>query len=226
MRWVSRTAVVGLLLALAPPTRAWAAPQDFKVAPELMPLQPLEPAPVAKEDPSMPGRPARGVAFFGADFAMASGVAPSALLNVSPFIGWRSPSTTVLAPAFRLSLLRANETADIPGGSAWFLWTVGRLDSCILSWPPERVRLQACGRLEAGTLQAYASNGETTRGWFAAGPVVRAEWFLISPLFLEAEGAAMVHVTGNEFTVASGMAGYEVPLFGFETSAGLGVHFL
>jgi len=223
---VSRRALVGLLLALATPTTAWAAPQDFKTMPELVPLQPLQPAPVPKEDPSMPGRPARALAFFGADFAMASGVAPGALMNVSPFIGWRSPSSAALAPAFRLSLLRANETADVPGGSAWFLWTVGRLDSCILSWPPERVRFQACARIEAGTLQAYGPNGETTRGWFSAGPVVRAEWFLISPLFVEVEGAAMVHVTGNEFTFAPGVIAYEVPLVGFETSAGVGVHFL
>lgn len=228
MNPVSRTGLVALALLLVTSATARAAPdpspQDVKIMPELLPMQqgkPVEP----KEDPSMPGRPARTAAFFGADFAVASGVAPDMLMNVSPFIGLRFPTSADLAPAFRLSLLRANDTANAPGGSAWFLWTVGRLDSCLLSWPPLTVRLQVCARVEAGTLQVFAAS-ETTRGWFAAGPVARIEWFLLRPLFIDVEVAAMVHVTGNEFTFAPATGGYEVPLLGVESSAGLGLHFL
>jgi hypothetical protein len=88
----------------------------------------------------------------------------------------------------------------------------------------------ACARIEAGALDAAGTGipgaRSGTSGWFAVGPLGRAEWELLAPLFLEAELAAMVHVTDDHFYFEPSTTVYDVPLVGFEASAGLGVHFL
>jgi hypothetical protein len=189
------------------------------------------PDPVAVDVPSTPAGPPRHTFFLGADFAVATGVTPDALLGFSPVLGWRSSSRTVLAPEVRLGFLRAASGTIIASpGEASFTWTVGRADGCLLSWPPGPARLQACARVEAGALDAagtqIADAQSHTRGWFAAGPLARGEWELLAPLFLEVEVAAMVHVTADSFFFEPHTSIYQVPLLGVDASAGLGVHFL
>jgi len=206
------------------------APPDAPSPPSPLQIDP-PPDPVAVDVPSIPSRPQRHTFFLGADFAMATGVSPDALLGFSPVLGWRSSSRTVLAPEVRLGFLRAaSGTIVASPGEASFTWTVGRADGCVLSWPPGLARLQACARVEAGALDAAGTQivaaRSSTRGWFAAGPLARGEWDLLAPLFLEAEVAAMVHVTADSFFFEPHTPIYQVPLLGLDASAGLGVHFL
>jgi hypothetical protein len=222
--------------ASAAPSAAPSASSSVTAPPEVPPPpSPLHtdtpPDPVAVDVPSTPASPPPHTFFLGADFAMATGVSPDALLGFSPVLGWRSSSRTVLAPEVRLGFLRAaSGTVVASPGEASFTWTVGRADGCLLSWPPGPARLQACARVEAGVLDAtgtqIAAAHSSTRGWFAAGPLARAEWDLLAPLFIEAEVAAMVHATTDRFYFVPDTTIYPVPLLGLDASAGLGVHFL
>jgi hypothetical protein len=68
---------------------------------------------------------------------------------------------------------------------------------------------------------------DQTSGWFALGPLARGELFLASPLFIEAEVAAMAHVTKDRFYfLPDTTAAFESPLLGAYASVGVGVLFL
>jgi len=207
-------------------------PQSPPSPPPSPPLQLETLAPIVADPPSTPGPSRLRTFFLGADLAVATGVSPDALFGVSPAVGWRSSSKTLLAPEVRLAFLRAaSGTIVASPGEASFTWTVGRADVCLLSLPPGPARVQACARIEAGALEAAGSHiadaHDRMLGWFAAGPLARAEWDLLAPLFVEAEVAAMVHATTDSFYfVPYTTSFYQVPLLGLDASAGLGVHFL
>jgi hypothetical protein len=199
-------------------------------APSSITFEPLEPPPAAEAPPRPPPRLPHTLSV-GADFAAATGVTPQTLTGVSPSLGWRAGGASILAPSVTAAFLRASSgTLPVTGGAAAFTWTVGRLDGCPLSWPPGAARLLACVRLEAGLLEAAGSEVPSpqsrSRAWFAAGPLARAEWELLAPLFVEAQAAAMVHVTADHFLFLPDTTVYQVPLVGLEASAGLGAHFL
>jgi hypothetical protein len=170
----------------------------------------------------------------GVDAAIASGVSPRGLVGVAPYIGWRTNRDGWIQPDVRLSFLRAASDANTPAGSAEFTWTVGRAELCVLSLPPDAlapVRLLACARIEGGELAVGVAVPPTATAagpsaWFAAGPLLRAEWSIVAPLFLEVDVAAMVRATANRFSAAPSVTAYEVPYVGLDCEAGLGVHFL
>jgi hypothetical protein len=169
--------------------------------------------------------------WLGADFALAADVSRDTLFGVSPSVGWRTTTSSFLAPSVRLGFLRTTTGAlSSPAGAASFTWTVGRADGCIVSWPKGPARLLGCARLELGALQGagttVASPQTGNRAWVAAGPLIRAEWVLLSPMFVTADLAAMAHVTEDRFYFRPDTTVYQVPAFGFEAGFGLGVHFL
>jgi hypothetical protein len=223
----------------SPATSSSAEPSPADTSPAApapaTPLPPPAAAPTAIE-PESPGTPARieerpHTLFIGADADVTGGVAPSALVSVEPIVGWRLPSRGLLAPSFRASFLRTSSSAvETDGGSTSFTWTAGRVDACVLSWPPGPAHLLACARLEGGVLDATSSGvpGAHTeeRAWFAAGPVARAEWAVLGALFVEAGVAPMVRLTSYRFRLLPDDTIYQVPPVGLEAEAGLGVHFL
>jgi hypothetical protein len=136
------------------------------------------------------------------------------------------------APSVSLSFLRVpTGTLDVTGGgAASFTWTTGRIDGCAVAWPPGRARLLGCARVEAGLLEAAGSGvgSAKSRGtfWFAAGPLVRAEWEILPPLFVAADGALMVRATADRFYFTQDSTVYTVPYVGAEAAVGVGVSFL
>lgn len=168
----------------------------------------------------------------GADFAVATGVAPNALLGAAPYVGWRAKSARVLDPSIRLAFMRAGSgNVVVPsGGSATFTWTVGRIDACPVAWPRGVLRTTACVRVEAGALEAAGADivaaRTRLRPWVAAGPVARAEWSFVWAVFLDAEIGALFRVTDDRFVFLPSTLVYEVPLVGVSVGLGLGAHFL
>jgi hypothetical protein len=235
-------------LAIDPSAVLVPPPATSASSPAPMPAAPWEsaysvagppPAAPAVVPPAAPDRgetappsqapPARSLSL-GADLVIAQGVAPTALVGASPFVGWRSVTRSAIAPSIRAAFLRASSSeVDVTGGSATFVWTVGSVDGCILSWPRGSARVLACARVEGGTLQGTGAKipgaHSNTRTWLAAGPLARGEWDVLAPLFLEADVAALVHITADRFYFVPDTTVYEVPLVGIVASAGVGVHF-
>jgi hypothetical protein len=184
----------------------------------------------------------------GADVALVTGLTSDAVWGVAPNLGWRSASRSVLAPSIRLAFLRAADTVFVAsGGTASFTWTVGQADACIVSWPPgparskradpnenegpaRSVRLLGGVRFEGGVLEGVGSNivGATrsTRAWAALGPVARAEWEVLAPLFLAVDGALLFRLNADRFKFLPDATIRQIPVAGAEAEAGLGVHFL
>ena len=156
----------------------------------------------------------------GADLAIATGISPVALVGISPRLGWRAQSTSLLAPSASLAFFRSSSGAlSVPVGAASFEWTVGQIDGCLVSWRRGPARFLGCARIEAGDLDATGSDGTPPltrhRAWFAVGPLGRGEWDLLPPLFLAVEAAAMVHATAERFFFLPSVTIYEVPVLGF-----------
>lgn len=224
---------LALVVALAIDSSALAGPAPPVPAAPSPPPPAAAPTAIESESPSTPAHSEERphTLFIGADADVTGGVAPSALVSVEPVLGWRSRSRGLLAPSLRVSFLHTSSSAvETSGGSATFNWTAGRVDGCVLSWPPSSAHLLACARLEGGVLAGSTSGvpgaHSEERGWFAAGPVVRAEWELLGPLFVGADVAPMVRLTPYRFQLQPDATIYQVPTFGLEADAGLGVHFL
>lgn len=174
----------------------------------------------------------RHAAYAGADFVVAGGASPNALVTGSPYLGWRANRSAWFDPSLRLAFLRAGTGAvDVPaGGTATFVLTVGQLDACPVAWSGAAVRATACARLEAGALDAaggsVAGAERSLRPWIAAGPMARAEWLLAPPFFLGAEAGALFRVIQDTFEFRPNIQVYRVPAVGLSAGAGLGVDFL
>jgi len=168
----------------------------------------------------------------GVDLAVASGVAPAMLVGASPSLEWRSGARSLVAAALRLAFVRTSSgTLDAGGGAASFTWTVGRLDGCGLDWSPAAsLHLFGCARVEAGVVDVVGSGivgaHGSTRGWFAAGPLMRVEWAVLPPIYLDADVAPMFRATADRFYFRPDNTIYEVPYAGLDASVGIGVHFL
>ena len=178
------------------------------------------------------GAPLRTL-YVGGDVAIATAVSPRILVAPSPYFGWRLPGGHgVFDPGLRLAFVYGTSgEINAEGGAAQFTWAVGRVDGCVLSWPaPGPAHLLVCARLEAGALTGAAAivpgARSSTRGWLAAGSLLRAEWAPVGTLFVDADIAAMLHITDNRFYFAPNSTVYAVPFAGLEADAGLGVHFL
>jgi hypothetical protein len=208
------------------------APQP--IAPPPAPPPPPSAAPTTRpiEAPHPGFRGGFRTLYVGGDMAIATAVLPRALFAPSPYFGWRLPAGHgVLEPGLRLAFVYGTSgEINAAGGAAKFTWAVGRVDGCVLSWPPGPAHLLACARLEAGALTGTATivpgAHSSTSGWLAAGPLLRAEWAPVAPLFFDADIAAMLHITDDRFYFAPNSTVYTVPFGGLDAAAGLGVHFL
>jgi hypothetical protein len=188
------------------------------------------PPEVVRPEPRPERAPSPGVSYAGADFILTGGVTPDALVGGSPYFGWRARDEGPIAPEFRVAIVRSiGSVGATVGGTVSFEWTAGRLDGCPLAWRPLTLRLTACARIEAGAVRVDASGIQDPRapvtGWFAAGPVVRAQRIVIDALFADVELGALVRATNDRFVVLPTSTVYEVPLVGFSAGAGLGALF-
>lgn len=215
-----------------PPVRRAAPPHPRRPRVHRRPARPVEVIAREETPDQAPAErpPPPGYAYAGADFALSTGVTPDALVGGAPYFGWQARDEGVLAPEFRLALLRSmSSVAAGPGQTATFEWTVGRLDGCPIAWRRRDLRVAACARIEAGAIHVDSTAVPEPRapisGWFAAGPVVRAQRLLVDPLFADLEVAALVRATNDRFVVLPATTLYEVPLFGVSTGLGVGALF-
>jgi hypothetical protein len=228
--------------APAPVASAPSPPLEATVEPAVTEAPPPPPAavrsrasPSAARDAATPSAASAPVApqtfYLGTDVAVASNVSPDLLVGLSPYVGWHSGQRGWFQPGARLAFLRGSSgSIAAAGGTATLVWNVGRADACLLSWPGLPVHVVACARIEAGTLEGDATRitaaQSSTRAWLATGPLVRVEWSAIGSLFLDAEAAAMFHVTDDRFYFAPDATIDAVPVWGPEVGGGVGVHFL
>jgi hypothetical protein len=210
-------------VASAPPSPPPPPPPPPSAEPPLLPARPVE-----RQSPSGP----LPLAFFGGvQLVVAVGITPATLVGAAPMLGGRSERQSLFAPSVVVSFVHATTGAlAVQGGEASFEWNAGRVDGCALSWPRGALRLTGCLTLEAGDLLAsgtqVAHPQSSIRGWFSFGPLIKAEWHVLPPLFLGAEAAAMVHPVADHFIFLPDVTVYDVPYVAFEGGAMLGVHFL
>lgn len=194
------------------------------------------PRPAAKAVPPHPAvapepePPPTSLLYAGADLALAGGVTPEALAGASPYFGWQSLEDGPISPEFRLSALRSRATlAASPAATASFVWTVGRLDGCPFALTRGPFRLTTCVRIEAGAMRVDTTAIRDPRGgltgWFAAGPLVRAQQRVKGSLFADAELGALVRATQERYVVLPTSTFYTVPLVGLCAGVGMGALF-
>jgi hypothetical protein len=133
---------------------------------------------------------------FGVDAAVSGGLAPRWLFS-SP-VGFEAvaPRWFGLVPSVQLRFERAwSGTVGAGGPSATFAWTLGALLACPHRW---HVSVTPCARVEAGAIESSGANvqgpRDDTRGWFALGAALRAQWWFFDPLFLDVEGGVRAPV--------------------------------
>jgi hypothetical protein len=147
------------------------------------------------------------------------------------------------APALRLGVELAHGDASVAtsGASGPNNDTVSlsqrlvRLDACPLRavamrpWSPAPIEAWACARLDAGVLDAIASNlpGATNmqRAWMAAGSLVHVRW-VVRRFFVDLEGGIVVPLLRERFYVEPSTGVYQVPTVTGAGGLALGVYFL
>ena len=171
--------------------------------------------------------------FGGVDLVVATGVAPIALVGGSPYVGWRSTGASLVGVTVRAAFLRIGTGARaVQGatGTADFTWTAGRLDACGLLRPDRALRPGACARVESGVLAGTGGKiiGATTQrsAWVTGGALARIECSFLGSLLVTVGAGPTVRLIARRFTFQPDTTVYQVPLFGLEAEAGLGVHFL
>jgi hypothetical protein len=121
-------------------------------------------------------------------------------------------------------------TISLPGGTAAFTWTVGRLDACPVARVIRGFRMAACARIEVGMLDVAGGDivAPQTRHrlWLSTGALARTEWTLLEPLFLNVEVGGNVRATNDRFLFLPNTTAYQVPWVGLSAAGGLGAHFL
>ncbi|MGH7435984.1 MAG: hypothetical protein ACRENE_09945 [Polyangiaceae bacterium] len=191
---------------------------------------PASPAVVAPAEPRPWSPPPTSLVYAGADLALAGGVTPEVLAGGSPYFGWQSLDDGPISPEFRVSALRTRATIAAGAGvTASFSWTVGRLDGCPFALSRPALRLTACARIEAGAVHVDTTGVPQPRasltGWFAAGPLVRAQQKVLGPLFVDAELGALFRATDDTYVILPRSTVYAVPIVGLCAGAGIGALF-
>ena len=164
---------------------------------------------------------------------VASALAPRLLPVIGGSIEIARVDAGVLATTIRLSLLRADSSAELVGPGpqrARFRSTLGRLEGCPVRLEIVR-RLTAlpCVLFEAGAVDADGTSpfapASATRPWIAPGALGRVQVDVIGDLVVEIEGGAVFPLVRDTFYFAPSLVAYEVPIAGGFVGGGVGVHF-
>jgi hypothetical protein len=147
------------------------------------------------------------------------------------FVEVAGPNRGGFAPALRVGFDRSSSGAiDVQGPTATFTWTSGLVEGCPLRWTYETLKVEPCLRAEAGVLTGAGANivaaRDVTRPWVAVGAVGRAEWFFLSPLFLDVEAGLRFPLVRTRYFFDPDTTIYRPPPAGWVAGIGLGVRFL
>jgi hypothetical protein len=113
----------------------------------------------------------------------------------SGFVELAASRDALFAPAFRLTLRRGTGEYSSARGSADFRLIDGRLEVCPLRLAPATsAELRPCAAFEAGQRKVTGRTAIETEArseaWLAGAALLRARWFLLDQLVLEAHGGA------------------------------------
>jgi hypothetical protein len=165
------------------------------------------------------------------DAAFTTGVVPHTLFGVPVAVELGTRMGPRLRPSLRLGFERASSGAvDVGGPTAEFTWTVGFLEACPHRWTFGLLDVTPCLRVEGGALEGVGakitSAHDDTRPWFSIGAVGRAEWALVSGLFLDFEGGFRAPLSRTTYFFEPDTTIYRAPAVGALAAAGLGLRFL
>lgn len=215
---VSGLALVAAL-SLDPSAREQAAP----VSPPEPTTKPPEGAtPRDAPTPKADVAPSPWSVSIGAGGMAVSDVSSSLLFAVAPFLGVTRRVGGPWAVALELRFSRGS-VASVEAATTW---TAGGLDLCpFLLWP-SRVRLQACARAQAGTLDVIGVNVTPSRGvsrpWLSVGPAASASFYLVERLFARLEGALDVPLVRDRFYFEPETTVFQAPAVGWTATLALG----
>jgi hypothetical protein len=243
---------LGLVTALAIDPRASTAPKPPPPPPPSAPSPPPPPpkprehfppppryaplpwyGPIADPLPALltPAPEARWRVGWGLHFGGASAIAPSILPVLGGFVAIARDSSAVLAPSFRLAILRADSGWITSGASlARFAWTAARAEGCpIRLEPAPSLGIVPCVHITAGALDAsgisLAPQPGSARPWVAPGLLARVAWDIVDRVFLEAEGGVDFPLIRDTFYFAPANTAHAVPVAGGSFGVHLGTHF-
>jgi hypothetical protein len=231
-----------------PPPRAPRAPAAPSRPPPVVPLTPPRAprppppftrspwwGPIGEPLPAAPTPPPRARSRFAIALrgGVASALAPRLLPVIGASIEIARVDAGVLAPTLRLSMLRADSSAELVGAGpqrARFRSTLGRLEGCPLRIEiVPRLTALPCALFEAGALSADGSSpfspASATRPWLAPGALGRVQVDVIGDLVVEVEGGAVFPIVRDTFLFAPSLVAHEVPVAGGFVGGGVGVHF-
>lgn len=185
------------------------------------PPRPAPPAPAAFPT----GRPMAGW-YWGAGLGVSSVFRPSVALGarVHAAVARYAPGA-LLAPELRVSWGWTQLTESPPrGGEAQLRFQTARAEACA-SFHRAAISLAPCAGFEAGVLGATTRNlpraGGTKEPWYAPMVAVRAGWFLVEWLSVEADLGVLFPLTRASFVIAEPeRTVYRIPGVTFTATAG------
>ncbi len=166
----------------------------------------------------------------GAQGEIVWGASPNLLATVPIFVDVSRRANDVFSPAVRLRFERAGSGAvEVGSQGAQFTLTAGSLDVCPLAWSLATVRLTPCVRAVVGALEGTGRNVQPTRSglrpWITAGLLTRARRAIVTPLFLEMEGALFAPLVRDRFFLEPATTVQRAPIVGFSAGIGIGLSF-
>jgi hypothetical protein len=142
----------------------------------------------------------------------------------------RTLAGSPIAPALRLSWGFAEfDTRPPNGGQAGFRFETARASACaVVELAAAPFTFTPCLGLDLGTLTATSRNipvvGYTSTSWSAMSGTLRASWFVLPWLSLDAEGGALLPFTRTTFALTEPVRiVYRAPSVLFSGGVGLAV---
>jgi hypothetical protein len=195
------------------------------------------PTATATRSPRAAVPPARWRADTGAQIALVSGVARTALLSVPFFfeVTRERYDGSVFAPSLRLGFEHAaSGTFEAAGGSAQIDWTSAQVDACPFAFG-HIVIFTACATGEIGSSHGSAQRPDLRPAtpdsnlWLSAGARARLRWRFTGRLFADVDGGIAFRLVGPKFTVPDPIGGakdvvFEAPPVGARVGVGVGAY--
>ena len=174
--------------------------------------------------------PSRWSWALGAGVDASSGTTPDVLTGPLVFGEASHPGNAWYAPILRVDLERTpTDTTRIPGGTAGYAVTFGRINSCILGLRRGWLTVSPCLEIEVGAIDAASAGLDRThRGtepWFALGPAINARLVFSAPFFVEVRAVVRGAVTREHFYIDPHDVVFNASAAGVGGETGLGVAF-
>jgi hypothetical protein len=132
-------------------------------------------------------------------------------------------------PSLELSAQRAEATTSRSLGSAELTWTAAQLALCPAGAQLGRLDLRACALAQIGRLAgigyATRNRAEGNIFWSAVGAQIEARVALVGPLWLGLEAGGLRPFTHESFYLDPSQTLHQIPNWGANVGAGLGLLF-